>query len=64
MSWSKENIGTIEEEDWNFDGIPDLQVCRGTANGYGNLAYDVWIWNDKAHKYYNSKLTIHNCRKK
>jgi hypothetical protein len=43
MSWSKENIGTIEEEDWNFDGIPDLQVCRGTANGYGNLTYDVWI---------------------
>ena len=62
MSWSKENIGTIEEEDWNFDGIPDLQVCRGTANGYGNLTYDVWIWNDKAHKYYNSKLAIHNSK--
>ncbi|MBP5219547.1 MAG: hypothetical protein J6034_02435 [Bacteroidaceae bacterium] len=60
MSWSKENIGTIEEEDWNFDGIPDLQVCRGTANGYGNLTYDVWIWNDKAHKYYNSQFKIDN----
>ena len=24
VNWSKGSIGSIEEEDWNFDGIPDL----------------------------------------
>jgi len=49
--WSKSSIGTIEEEDWNFDGFPDLQVCQGPTNGSGNDTYDVWLWNDKAHQF-------------
>ena len=51
MSWNKGSIGTIEEEDWNFDGIPDLQVCTGPMNGFGNYTYDVWLWNDKTHQF-------------
>lgn len=51
MSWNKGSIGTIEEEDWNFDGIPDLQVCTGPMNGFGNYTYDVWLWNDKTHRF-------------
>ena len=36
LQWNKASIGEILEEDWNFDGIPDLQVCTGTMNGFGN----------------------------
>lgn len=49
--WSKQSIGQIVEDDWNFDGIPDLQVSMGPMNGSGNVTYDVWLWDDKAHKF-------------
>lgn len=39
--------GRIEEEDINFDGIADLQICMGAWDGYGNVAYDGFVW-DKA----------------
>ena len=51
MNWDKGSIGEISEDDWNFDGIPDLQVCTGPMNGFGNYTYDVWLWNDEAHKF-------------
>ena len=51
LQWNKGSIGEITEEDWNFDGLPDLQVCTGPMNGYGNDTYDVWLWNDEAHKF-------------
>ena len=51
VNWNKGSIGAIEEEDWNFDGIPDLQVCTGPMNGFGNFTYDVWLWNDKTHQF-------------
>ena len=51
LQWNKGSIGEILEDDWNFDGIPDLQVGTGTMNGFGNDTYDVWLWNDKAHKF-------------
>ena len=51
MSWQKGSIGEIEEEDWNFDGIPDLQVCTGPMNVFGNYTYDVWLWDDKTHQF-------------
>lgn len=47
--WSKQTIGQISEDDWNFDGIPDLQVSMGSMNGSGNITYDVWLWDDTAH---------------
>ena len=50
-SWNKAGIGEIKEDDWNFDGIPDLQVCTGPMNGFGNDTYDVWLWNDQKHKF-------------
>ena len=49
--WSKTSIGQIVEDDWNFDGIPDLQVCTGPMNGFGNYTYDVWLWDDQRHKF-------------
>ena len=51
VSWNKGSIGEIKEDDWNFDGIPDLQVCTGPMNGFGNYTYDVWLWDDKEHKF-------------
>ena len=37
--------GRIEEEDINFDGIPDLQICLGVWDGYGNVSYEGFVWN-------------------
>lgn len=51
LQWDKGSIGEISEDDWNFDGIPDLQVCTGPMNGFGNDTYDVWIWNDDTHEF-------------
>ena len=51
LNWNRASIGEITEEDWNFDGIPDLQVGMGPMNSYGNFVYDVWIWDDQAHKF-------------
>lgn len=51
VQWNKGSIGEITEDDWNFDGIPDLQVCTGPMNGFGNYTYDVWLWDDQAHKF-------------
>lgn len=51
VQWSRASIGEIVEEDWNFDGFPDLQVCTGPMNGFGNETYDVWLWDDQTHKF-------------
>ena len=51
MQWNKGSIGEITEDDWNFDGIPDLQVCMGPMNGFGNYTYDVWLWDDQTHRF-------------
>jgi len=51
MYFSRGSIGEVLEDDWNFDGIPDLQVCLGPMNNFGNNTYEVWLWDDKAHKF-------------
>ena len=51
LNWSRTDIGEILQDDWNFDGIPDLQVGTGPMNSFGNYTYDVWLWNDEAHKF-------------
>ena len=51
LQWNRGCIGEIAEDDWNFDGIPDLQVCTGPMNGFGNFTYDVWLWNDQANAF-------------
>jgi hypothetical protein len=61
LQWSKGSIGEILEDDWNFDGIPDLQVCTGPMNGFGNYTYDVWLWNDKVHKFEELKYDGEIC---
>ena len=40
--------GRVEEEDINFDGIPDLQISLGVWDGYGNVSYEGYVW-DKEH---------------
>ena len=50
-SWSRSSIGEVMEEDYNFDGIPDLQIGLGPMNGYGNFQYDVFIWDDTNHRF-------------
>ena len=37
--------GRIEEEDINFDGIPDLQICLGTWDGYWNMTFEGFVWD-------------------
>lgn len=61
-NWDKGSIGEITEEDWNFDGIPDLQVCTGPMNGFGNYVYDIWLWNDATHQfdYLNDNVEIYS----
>lgn len=44
-------FGKIEEDDINFDGYPDLQVCLGPFNSYGNFSYAAWVWNQEAHAF-------------
>ena len=51
LNWNRTSIGEILQDDWNFDGIPDLQVGTGPMNSFGNYTYDVWLWNDEAHKF-------------
>lgn len=62
VNWNKGSIGEILEDDWNFDGIADLQVGTGPMNGFGNFTYDVWLWNDKTHKFehLDSKCEIYS----
>ena len=40
-----QGFGTVREDDINFDGTPDLMVCRGPFNGYGNFSYYAWVWD-------------------
>ena len=51
-TWSKGSIGKISEDDWNFDGIPDLQVCMGPMNssmyGFGTIRLIIsTMWKPK-----------------
>lgn len=49
--WNRELIGEIMEMDFNFDGIPDLQIGTGLMNSYGNFTYDIFIWDEQAHRF-------------
>ena len=37
--------GRIEEQDINFDGIPDVQIGKGAFDGYGNYQFEGYVWN-------------------
>lgn len=39
------DLGPILEEDINFDGIPDVQICLGPQNHWGNNIYEGFIWD-------------------
>lgn len=38
-------LGEIDEEDINFDGIPDVQIWLGNQNWWGNVLYEGFVWN-------------------
>ena len=44
-------FGEIAEEDINFDGIPDLQICLGPTNAYGGFTYDGYVWDNVLHRF-------------
>ena len=54
--FSENGGGTIEEEDINFDGIPDLQICLGTWDGYWNMTYAGFVWDKEKGAGRNLKL--------
>ncbi len=48
QDWLGES-GTIEEEDINFDGTPDVVVCLGNFGvGDSYFFYDALVWNNNA----------------
>jgi len=49
--WNKDSLGEVMEMDFNFDGIPDLQVGTGPMNAFGNFTYDVFIWDEQTHRF-------------
>jgi hypothetical protein len=36
-------------EDFNFDGHPDLAICKDTQGSYGGPTYDIFLWNPARH---------------
>jgi hypothetical protein len=44
-------FGEIREDDINFDGYPDLLVCCGPFNAYGNFTYGAWLWDEEQHDF-------------
>lgn len=44
-------FGNIREDDINFDGYPDLMVCLGPFNSYGNFTYAAWLWDQDMHDF-------------
>ena len=47
--WS--GFGNILEDDINFDGYPDLMVCLGPTNSYGNFTFAAWLWSQDMHDF-------------
>lgn len=46
-------VGRIEEEDINFDEIPDVQVCTGLFSAYGNPVYEGFVWDTQKGAFVN-----------
>ena len=44
-------FGNVREDDINFDGYPDLMVCCGPFNSYGNFTYAAWLWDQDLHDF-------------
>ena len=47
INW--QGFGNILEEDINFDGYPDLLVCNGPVNMFGNFTYTAFLWDQPSH---------------
>ncbi|HVG30417.1 MAG TPA: hypothetical protein VM864_11995 [Pyrinomonadaceae bacterium] len=42
---------TLVFGDFNFDGREDFAICNGSNGGYGGPSYDVYVFNNAAHKF-------------
>ena len=49
-------IGDILEEDINFDGYPDLLVCNGPVNMFGNFTYTAFLWDQESHGFLKEEV--------
>ena len=49
-------FGEILEKDINFDGYPDLQVCNGPVNMFGNFTYTAFLWDQKTHRFLKEEV--------
>lgn len=38
-------------EDFNFDGHPDLAICKDIQGSYGAMSYDIFLWNAKQKRF-------------
>lgn len=45
--------GKIEEDDINFDGIPDVQICLGAFDAYWNITYEGFVWDKEKGAFVN-----------
>ena len=46
---------SIELGDFNFDGALDLALYVGNIGGYGSMAYDVFLYDDRTRRYIRSQ---------
>ena len=49
VNW--QGFGNVLEEDINFDGYPDLMVCNGPVNTFGNFTYTAFLWDQSSHSF-------------
>lgn len=49
VNW--QGFGNVLEEDINFDGYPDLMVCNGPVNMFGNFTYTAFLWDQSSHSF-------------
>lgn len=50
-----QGFGNVLEDDINFDGFPDLLVCNGPTNSFGNFTYSAWLWDEATHSFVEAK---------
>ena len=47
-----EHIGTVSEEDINFDGYPDVDIYLGYMGAFANnTQHEGWLWDQSSHRF-------------
>jgi len=51
-----EYLGSVSEEDINFDGYPDVDVYLGYMGGFANNIYhEGWLWDQTTHSFVDAE---------